>query len=80
VPGATKLQSNDSLVIFTDGFVEAVNAAGEEFGDARLIASAQRSVAFPATEMLAAMVRSLDLFVSTTPQHDDITCLLARKI
>jgi sigma-B regulation protein RsbU (phosphoserine phosphatase) len=34
--GEIVLQSGDRLVLFTDGITEVRNAAGEEFGEARL--------------------------------------------
>jgi serine phosphatase RsbU (regulator of sigma subunit) len=36
--GTTELRSGDRLVLFTDGISEAMNAAGEEFGEERLLA------------------------------------------
>lgn len=78
--GQVVLGSGDALVVFTDGFVEAVNASGQEFGDARLISAVQGNRVLPAKDLLAGMVRSLDAFVSTTAQHDDITCMIAKRI
>ena len=38
-----QLQPGDVLVMFSDGMSEALNAAGEEFGDHRILECVQRS-------------------------------------
>jgi len=78
--GTGRLAPGELLVIYTDGFVEAVNTNGEEFGKARL-----KNVLGPcdasssASEILAHMARVLDGFVGAAPQHDDLTCLVVRR-
>jgi len=78
--GSGRLAPGELLVIYTDGFVEAVNAAGEEFGKSRL-----KNVLEPcdasssASEILAHLARVLDGFVGAAPQHDDLTCLIVRR-
>jgi phosphoserine phosphatase RsbU/P len=77
--GSVSLQPGDTLFVFTDGLVEAANGAGQEYGDERVIASAGANRHQNAAAMLNGVVRALDAFVGTTPQHDDITCLLAKR-
>ena len=78
--GSGRLAPGELLVIYTDGFVEAVNSKGEEFGKARL-----KSVLVPcdasssAADILAHVARVLDGFVGAAPQHDDLTCLIVRR-
>ena len=68
----------DWLVIFTDGVVEAENARQEEFGEDRLIGLIGANAASTPKEMLERLMSGLDLFVGSTPQHDDVTSLLIK--
>ena len=65
-------------MIFTDGLVEAVNERDHEYGDERMLKVLQAGAPLAPTELLQQMMRDVDGFVGTTPQHDDITCLLVR--
>jgi sigma-B regulation protein RsbU (phosphoserine phosphatase) len=77
--GTTRLESGDWLVIFTDGVVEAENAAGEEFDEPRLVRMIDRGAGGTPAEMLRGLLADLDQFVGNAPQHDDITCLLLKR-
>ncbi len=78
---STTLSSGDWLVIFTDGVVEAENDRTEEFGEGRLLQrlNYSRASATPA-QLLQQLMTDLDIFVGTTPQHDDITCVLIKVL
>lgn len=76
--GLTTLEDGDSLYVFTDGVVEAVNGWGVEYGDERLEAHLQRSGDAPAAEQIRRLLASIDSFAAATPQSDDVTCLLMR--
>jgi len=78
--GTSVIHPGDVLMVFTDGLIEAVNAAGEEYGEARLLSNLFANRACDAKELIARITRVLDFFVAMTPQHDDITCLVARKL
>ena len=77
-PGNVSLQSGDWLVIFTDGVVEALNAKGEEYEESRLLNVLQNGIMATPEELLRRLMADLDFFVGTTPQHDDITCMLVK--
>jgi serine phosphatase RsbU (regulator of sigma subunit) len=68
----------DWLVIFTDGLVEAENAHQDEYGETRLLGTIAAGAPSTPAEMLHRLMAELDLFVGSTPQHDDVTCLLVR--
>jgi sigma-B regulation protein RsbU (phosphoserine phosphatase) len=70
--------SGDWLIIFTDGLVEAENARQEEYGEERLISLLGANTNATPQELLDRLMASLDLFVGSTPQHDDVTCLLIK--
>jgi len=77
--GAIDLGDGDWLVIFTDGVVEAVNAAGKEYEESQLIQLVHDGAASAPSELLRRLLASLDQYVGNTPQHDDMTCLLLKK-
>jgi sigma-B regulation protein RsbU (phosphoserine phosphatase) len=72
------LHPGDWLIIFTDGLVEAENARQDEYGETRLLSVIGAAAATTPGEMLKRMLADLDLFVGSTPQHDDVTCLLIK--
>jgi phosphoserine phosphatase RsbU/P len=76
--GTATLQSGDWLVVFTDGVVEAINEPGVEYGEERLISILHSGVDVSPAKMLSLIMVDLDSFVGTTPQQDDITCLVIR--
>jgi sigma-B regulation protein RsbU (phosphoserine phosphatase) len=66
------------LFVFTDGVVEAVNDAGEEYGEARLLGCIKKSAATNADELMRIAMAKVNDFVGYARQHDDITCLVLR--
>ncbi len=78
--GNTKLGRGDLLVIFTDGLVEAVNLRGEEYGEGRLLEMLNTVPGESAAETQRFIMQSVDIFVGTARQHDDITCLILRAV
>ena len=70
------LQPGDTLVLFTDGVVEAFNSAGEEFSDARWLNTIRALPKLSAQESLRTLMKSVEDFVGTTRQSDDISCLV----
>ena len=76
--GATTMGPRDLLVIFTDGLIEAVNDADQEFGEPRVLEVLRSSEAAGAQGTLKNLLSAVDAFVGHTRQHDDITCLLLR--
>jgi phosphoserine phosphatase RsbU/P len=77
--GTVSLLPGDWLVIFTDGLVEAENARQEDYGEGRLLNVIQAAKSLSPAELLKRLIAELDLFVGTTPQHDDVTCMLLKS-
>jgi phosphoserine phosphatase RsbU/P len=75
--GRTQLQQGDLIFIFTDGVVEAVNEAGEEYSEARLLPCV-RPIPANAADVLARVMTDVNNFVGYARQHDDITALVLR--
>jgi sigma-B regulation protein RsbU (phosphoserine phosphatase) len=78
--GKVTLGLGDILLIFTDGLVEAENAKEEEYGEQRMLATLNNASGTAATAILRSLMLSADQFVGSTPQHDDITCLVLRTV
>jgi phosphoserine phosphatase RsbU/P len=71
-----QLQPGDLLVLFTDGVIEAFNAAGEEFSDVRWVNAIRTLPPLSAQASLNTLMKQVETFVGATRQSDDITCLL----
>ena len=69
----------DMAVVVTDGFFEAVDDAGEQFGIERIIDLLRRDRNLPAEQMLRNLRQAVEQFVGDKPQADDLTALLIRK-
>jgi sigma-B regulation protein RsbU (phosphoserine phosphatase) len=74
--GEVRLEPGDCVVVFSDGISEALNVAGEEFGDDRIIEVAGKKRAATPTELLDALVASVKAFAGAAPQGDDVTALV----
>ena len=74
--GTVSLRAGDVLVMFTDGVVEAFNAAGDEFGNGRWLNAIRNLPPGAANQSLQFLMRQVDEFVGATRQSDDITCLV----
>jgi sigma-B regulation protein RsbU (phosphoserine phosphatase) len=75
-----QLAPGDTLVIYTDGLVEAVNAQGVEFGEDRLLAMLRFPVKETSALMLERLFTEVGRFVGETHQQDDITCLVFQAV
>lgn len=74
--GTVTLQSGDFLVLFSDGVSEAMNAAGDEYGDDRLL-ECLADISEPECEAcLQEIFASVERFTAGAPQHDDVTAMV----
>ena len=69
-----RLQPKDRLLLYTDGILEAANAAGEFFGPERLSRVLRESAAVSAPEAADRIIRAVRAWAST--QEDDLTVLV----
>ncbi len=67
----------DLLALYTDGVSEALNAAGEEFGELRLLEGLRRHREVPCQTLLTTILDDVRQFGSDE-QHDDITLIIAK--
>ena len=77
-PQQCPLMPRDLLVFYTDGLVEARNAQGQDYGDARLERAVARAVGGTAREVRDAILGDLSNFKGDEEQADDITVVVAR--
>lgn len=68
------LAPGDTLILYTDGVTEAMNGAGELFGEERLLVAAGQPAAGCAS-LTGAVEQAVVRFAADTPQADDITLL-----
>jgi len=72
------LASGDLYLFFTDGISEAMNAADDCFGEARLGRILEEHAHLPSEELRERVLREVAAFVGDVPQHDDMTMILLR--
>jgi sigma-B regulation protein RsbU (phosphoserine phosphatase) len=74
--GVAQLAPGDMLLLYTDGIPDTQNAAGEFFGEVRLLTSARASLGSPAQDIRDSIVASVHEFAGDAPQLDDIALLV----
>jgi serine phosphatase RsbU (regulator of sigma subunit) len=73
------LVSGDTVVLYTDGYSEAMNEQRDEFGDMQLIESVIRHVSLPeAASILEAVGADVNAFTGNAVRHDDMTMVVVR--
>ena len=86
LPGAgydlfsVSLEPGDAVFMYTDGVTEAVNGAGEEFGEEKLMEVLSSEPVTSAAGCSARVVESVREFAGGLAQSDDITCAVLRRI
>ena len=74
-----RLAPGDKLLLYTDGLTEMSNAAGEEYGVARVQALARRHAAAEPHALLAACLEEIRTFSASAKQDDDLTLLVLHR-
>ena len=80
VDRAVDLAPGDLVVCFTDGVTEARNSEGQMFGLERLRAVVKASRHAGAQRVLTAIVEAVESFAGDTPQSDDLTVVVVKRI
>ncbi len=78
--GREALLPGDILLAFTDGLTEALNEAGEEFGEARAAGLLVGNRGLDAGALQRLITDELAAFCGRAPQHDDVTIVVARVV
>ncbi|NHZ85066.1 MAG: SpoIIE family protein phosphatase [Planctomycetia bacterium] len=74
-----KLNSNDTIVIYSDGITEALNEKSEEFGEDRLLAILKENIKSSADMIIEEVFYAIKKFVNDVSQSDDITIVVIKK-
>jgi hypothetical protein len=72
------VRPGDVLVLYSDGLIEATNAAGEEYGESRLREVLARAGAGSPDDVRDAILSSATAFIGATPPRDDLTLVVAK--
>ena len=73
-----QLEQGDTLVVFSDGVTEALNLAGDDFGEERLLACLDEHRGCRPEVLLEKIFGSVRTFASSAAQNDDVTALVLR--
>lgn len=77
--GSCLLRSGDTLMVYSDGITESLNATGEEFGYARLERQLRASHRGSAEAILFSVLGSVQDFAATRPLVDDMSLAVVRR-
>ena len=73
-----QLAAGDLIAVFSDGVSEAMNPAGEEYGEARAEQVIAPNWLEPSDAVLQSLLQSVRGFAQGAPQNDDVTALIVR--
>jgi sigma-B regulation protein RsbU (phosphoserine phosphatase) len=73
-----QLRSGDFLFAYTDGAIDAVNPAGEEFGEERLLSLVKSKAHLPALKARDEIFRGIEDWCGDAAQPDDITMVVLK--
>lgn len=75
-----ELKTGDMIVLYTDGFTEAMNSANEEYSEERLLAVIEKGSAsgLGSREMIDFVFSDVRKFTGSHPQNDDMTMVVVR--
>ncbi|HNN60027.1 MAG: SpoIIE family protein phosphatase [Leptospirales bacterium] len=76
--GSTQVRDGDLLILYTDGVIEAVNSAGEEFGMDRLMSTLHEVRDRKPEEIVETVYKRVIDFSGSELQYDDFTMLVSR--
>jgi len=74
-----QMDVGDSLILYTDGISEAVNASGVEYGAARLLTVASERHGWVPQELAAACLKDVKNYSGSGKQSDDQTLMVIHR-
>ena len=78
--GTVQIETGDVLVAFTDGISEAMDPAGTEWSEERLIATIHTYRSLGVDDLLRRIMADALAHIADAPQHDDMTLVVLRFI
>jgi len=79
ISGCVELRSGDVLLTYSDGVLESVNNADEEFGYTRIEAQLRRAQTNSADAVLFSVLGAVQDFAATRPLVDDMSLVIIRR-
>ena len=75
-----RLEQGDTLLLYTDGVTEAINAECKEYGEERLEAQLKKTAQTNCQQMIDTVKADVKVFVGDEEQSDDITLLAIKRL
>jgi hypothetical protein len=72
------LNPGKTFIFYTDGFSEAVNKKGEEYGLERMFDVARNYNQYSATQLQDKLIEDINKFIGKAKQHDDMTMVIVK--
>ena len=79
-PEEIHFAAGDILILVTDGFLEWTNAQDEDFGEARLMEVVRSCKDRAAADIITELYDRVLKFANATPQLDDLTALVVKRL
>jgi sigma-B regulation protein RsbU (phosphoserine phosphatase) len=76
--GEIQLYSGDTLVLYTDGVTETMNAKGEQFGESRLEESVRNNVRMSTQDLMKEVRQHIRTFAADKKRPDDLTLVVGK--
>ncbi|MHB8625101.1 MAG: PP2C family protein-serine/threonine phosphatase [Aggregatilineales bacterium] len=76
---SVQIEHGETLILYTDGLTEAMNAKGDFFGDEAFQRAIRSSLRASAETMCAEILKSVTAFEGAVPRADDITLLILQR-
>jgi len=76
--GEIRLNPGDTLILYTDGVTEAMNAKNEMYGEARLYLTMHKMLDKSVKEIERSILSDMKSFTDGAPQADDVTLVLMK--
>jgi sigma-B regulation protein RsbU (phosphoserine phosphatase) len=73
-----QLSPGDVVIAFSDGVSEALNEAGDEYSDERLLASVMSHRQRTPQDLLQALLADVRQFTGAATPNDDVTMVVVR--
>ncbi|HAC15197.1 MAG TPA: stage II sporulation protein E, partial [Bacteroidetes bacterium] len=72
------LEAGDMIILYTDGYTEAMSQSHKLYGDDRLLNVVRKNIGSSAKKMLEAINSDVRTFTGATVQSDDMTMVIIR--
>jgi sigma-B regulation protein RsbU (phosphoserine phosphatase) len=76
--GTLAIDEGDLLLLYTDGYDEAMNKARQTFGKKRILETLKKNSKKSPMEIIQAFQEAVKAFAGSAPQHDDMTLIAIR--